>query len=138
MYISNKLQISIAYAYVFGRQKTKDDNDEGTRVYNLIRRPKHTYRAQLQWTPTSRWMIRTNIQVLGSRMDTDFGTFPFRNVTLNSYTLLDVYASYAFLKKKQLRVFTDVKNLLNQEDHVEVLGYGVPGLRFMLGIHFIY
>ena len=129
MYIRDKLQLSLAYAYV-------ENNSTNDNV--LTRRPKHTYRAQLQWTPTFRWMLRTNFQAIGKREDIDFSvnsriSDPY--VTLNAYSLLSAYASYAFLKKQQLRIFLDIKNLLNEKDYAEVLGYSTLGTRFMLGVH---
>lgn len=135
VYIATQWQIDLAYAFVFGKQYIREEGKPRAE-YNLIRRPKHSYRAQIQWTPSSKWMLRANIQALGERLDTHFSAS--EQVTLSSYGLLDLYASYTFFEKGSIQAFLDAKNIFDQSNYTEALGYEVPGRLFMLGLHFTY
>jgi vitamin B12 transporter len=56
-------------------------------------------------------------------------------VTLDAYALFDVYAEYFLLSEKQIRLFVDVRNILD-EDYTEVTGYNTMGINLMAGVSF--
>ena len=130
MYIGQALALQADYAYVYGEITEKIDEQAQT-TYNLIRRPQHTYRLAVDWYPMQDLLLRSHIQALGRRTDTDFSTFT--TIDLSPYTLVGFYASYTF-HKRPVSVFLDVKNLLNQDNYVETVGYNVPGTRAFLGV----
>ena len=131
LYLGNDLRIDIAYGFVSGRV-TVDEKQER----RLIRLPQHNYRAQIQWTPHNRLLLRTNMQLVGKRLDTDFSSLPPSEERLSSYSLYDLYLAYTPLKKSSLRLFVDLKNIFNEKDYAEIIGYKVPGMRFLLGLRF--
>ena len=136
-YVGKQWKASFSYAYVYGKAGTR--RSDGTFFYSehLFRRPKHTYRLLLQWSPARHFLVRVHGTALGKRTDLSFSeAFVLEKVTLPAYALVDFYASYDLFKSQVLSLFLEVKNLLNHQDYREVYGYSVPGARYMLGLRF--
>jgi vitamin B12 transporter len=125
----DNLRLDASYTYTDG----KDAN--GT---ELIRRPKHiaslvgNYSFNVKERPAN---INLSIQYNGKQTDTVYDNFfpvVTRNVTLDSYTLVNLAASYEIADGAE--IFMRGENLLN-EDYQEVYGYGTPGISFFAGVH---
>ena len=93
-----------------------------------IRIPKHKANATVGYTISDKTFASISYQFNGDRLDTDFSTFS--NVTLDSFSLVDFYASHQLSKK--VKCFAGVYNLLNEE-YTELLGYNTRGRNVRLG-----
>ena len=121
--INQKWRVKSFYSFVNG---SLDTPPEPVRSM-LYRIPKHTWGCNLSWQVRPSWLVSANFKSVGKRMDRFFNPETFSNdrVSLNPFQLLDVYSEYALLKGK-LKIFVDVKNVLNQ-NYYEVYGYsGLP------------
>lgn len=117
------------YAYVEGNEFNFVDNAIAD---YLFRRPKHTFGANAGVQATSNLFISANYRYFGKRTDGNFTTYTVDN--LPAYKLLNAYAEYA-LAKKRVKVFFDVKNVLN-EKYNEIIGYNSLGFNFNAGVTF--
>ena len=149
LYLGQQLRLDMTYGFVEGTLTDNTPDPEGTpeedraseadrTSYDLARRPQHNFRAQLQWTPSDRLLLRANAQIVGTRTDLNFATYPYVKEELEPYRLYDLYASYKPLRQTDLRIFADIKNLLNQTDFQEQIGYATPGTRLMLGLRYAF
>lgn len=133
--VSRTATLRAFYNYVDGavtdRSGTKD-----TTYNNLFRRPAHAFGLNVGYQTIPKMFISLNLKTLGQRSDLFFNlsTFGTENVRLSAYTLVDVYIEYA-IWKDSLKIWVDVKNLLNQ-DYYEVYGYNTQGVNFMTGLNF--
>jgi vitamin B12 transporter len=117
------------YAYVEGKQTS------GTTVSDiLLRRPKHTYGANVGVQATTDLYVSANYKFTGERTDSDFSTYPSVNKVLDSYNLFNFYAEYA-LAKKRVKIFADLKNITN-EKYTEIIGYNTMGFNMNAGVNF--
>ncbi|RNC86992.1 MAG: TonB-dependent receptor [Winogradskyella sp.] len=114
--------LSISANYTFTELK------DGTR----IRLPKHRANANLGYDVSSKTFASLDVQYVGEREDTDFGTFS--NVDLDAYTLINLYFSHKLLANNKLKVFASINNLFN-EDYLEILGYTTQGRNVNLGFN---
>lgn len=122
-----------SYSFVSGKiHFTRNGKD--TSYNNLIRRPEHSFRIYIGKQVLKNLFISTNMVGVGKRKDTYFDpqTFQEVNVTLKNYFLWDVYAEY-FFWKKSVKIFLDVRNILNS-DYQEVAGFNTVGANGFLGI----
>jgi vitamin B12 transporter len=74
-----------------------------------------------------------SIAYIGSRIDTDFETFPFRRVKLGAYWLAGARLSYEVTDGVQL--FARAANAFD-ERYQDVLGYRTEGRSVYAGIRF--
>ncbi|MCC3306183.1 TonB-dependent receptor plug domain-containing protein [Sneathiella sp. HT1-7] len=104
----------------------------------LVRRPKHiasligNYSFDVMERPAN---LNLSLQYNGKQSDIVYDSyFPVatRTVDLDSYTLVNLAASYEFAEGAE--VYMRGENLLN-EDYQEVYGYGSPGISFFAGLH---
>lgn len=117
------------YAYVEGNEFNFVDNA----IANyLFRRPKHTFGLTAGIQATNCLFISSNFRYFGKRTDGNFDTNTVE--VLSPYKLLNAYAEYSFFKK-QLKLFFDAKNLLN-EKYTEILGYNSLAFNFNSGLIF--
>jgi vitamin B12 transporter len=132
---SQSFTLRAFYAFVDG-QITDKSGARDTTYHNLIRRPKHSVGLNLGYQMTPSFYVSGNLKTFGNRSDLYFNssTFASENVTLSSYVLLDVYLEYK-LGKQNIKVFVDVKNLLNQ-DYEEIYGYNTLKVNIMSGLNF--
>lgn len=97
-----------------------------------IRRPRHSASLGLNYRfLDDRANLNLTVDYQGERDDLDFGTSPSTRVQLDSYTLIDLAASYQV--DPTFRVFGRVQNLLD-ENYQEVLGYQSLDRTFYLGV----
>lgn len=101
---------------------TYTDTEDGTTGMDLIRRPRNKAALDTTYAFTPKFRGTVGLVYVGERQDQDFSTFS--NTTLDSYTLVNLYASYDVYKNVTL--FGRLENLTDEE-YEEVLGYGSPG-----------
>ena len=98
----------------------------------LIRRAKlHSNLALSQ--QMNDWLIGGEWQYSGTRSDANFNVFPSATVSLASYHLFNLTASYALSRELRLNLRAD--NLTNQNDS-SVYGYNPLGRRLMMGVNY--
>ncbi|MGN6493471.1 MAG: TonB-dependent receptor plug domain-containing protein [Agriterribacter sp.] len=127
LYINKSLTVKLFYAYVDGEVTTQNNGKDST-YSNLIRRPKHSFGANIGYQVTPQFFVSTQISNYSKRGDLfyDINTFSQQPVTLSSYTLWNAYAEYAFIGNR-IKLFVDVKNISNSRFN-EIYGYS--GMRF--------
>ncbi|HEY0652929.1 MAG TPA: TonB-dependent receptor [Chryseosolibacter sp.] len=108
---------------------TTMDTDKPTTFYRI---PKTKYGASVTYRPLTNLTVDVNYNFTGKRTTFDFASFS--ELTLESFSLVDVYASYEFLNKK-LNVFATVNNLFDEE-FIAVYGYTTRGRMFNGGVRF--
>ncbi|MFT4018290.1 MAG: TonB-dependent receptor [Agriterribacter sp.] len=133
LYIGKKLRIKMFYAYVDGEVTTKSNGKDST-YSNLIRRPKHSFGANIGYQVTPQFFISTQVNSYAKRSDLyyDMSTYSQQAVTLSAYTMWNAYAEYA-VAKSRVKFFADVKNITNAK-YTEVYGYSTLGFNFTGGI----
>ncbi|TNE91895.1 TonB-dependent receptor plug domain-containing protein [Porticoccus sp.] len=97
------------------------------------RRPHKLGSATLQWDPGSKWSLELNAQYNGHQDDSDFSLYPAPVVRLDSYTLLNLSAS--FHATNQLTIYGRFENILD-DDYEEIFGYQSLGFGAMVGIRY--
>jgi len=107
------LSVRASYTYTDTQDKTS-----GT---ELIRRPRNKAALDTTYAFTPKFRGTVGLVYVGERQDEDFSTF--QNVTLDGYTLVNLYASYDVYKNVTL--FGRLENLAD-EKYEEVIGYGTP------------
>ncbi len=105
------LRLKAAYTYLRAY-------DLGTGLL-LARRPKHTARLALSYTPTPDWLIEPRVLMVSSRFSSPDEVNP-----LAAYTRVDLYTEYKI--DKTWKVFARGENIFN-EHYQEVLNYGTTG-----------
>ncbi|HEX2867655.1 MAG TPA: TonB-dependent receptor [Ignavibacteriales bacterium] len=116
---------SLNYTYTDSRDKSPESTEKDMQ---LLRRPKNKFGLNIDYTIKA---AKLNLEVLnvGRREDKDFTTF--MRVPLESYTLINLAASYEI--SSLVKVYGRIDNLLNKK-YEEVLFYGTPGLSAYLGM----
>ncbi len=99
---------------------------------NAIRLPKHKANAYVGYDFSQRTHANVSYALTGTRTDTDFGSFPFTDVELETYGLLDFYISHQVIENK-LTFFLNASNLLNEE-YTELLGFTTKGRNLRVGL----
>ncbi len=105
------------------------DKDSGT---SLVRRPKDKFSTRLDYRLTKKGHIHLSFLHIGERWDTDFSSWPYADVILPEYTLLNAAFSYDVIQTVQ--IFVRLDNILDTEYEM-VKGYGTPGFSFYGGIN---
>ena len=133
-----KTSIRVLFSFTDGNITTQTPAGKDTTWFNLLRRPKSSFSINVgrQFTPS--FYASANVSIIGKREDAyfDSNTFSTVPVTLKSYTLIDLYAEYAF-SKKRLKLFTELRNITNTK-YFEIAGFntlrfnGYGGIRFTL------
>lgn len=104
-------------------------NDTGE---DEIRVPKQTASLAVLWAPEDAgWHAGAAVDFVGEQDDFDFGSFPSRRVTLDSYFLVSANAEYPVTDRISLTLRGE--NLLD-EDISDVYGYATPGAAVYLGL----
>jgi vitamin B12 transporter len=132
--VNNDLQVKLYYSYVDGELTTKTGGGKDTSYHNLIRRPKHSFGATINYQATKKFFISTNIYTYGKRDDLffDMATYEQSAVTLKAYALLNAYAQYS-LWNDRMKVFADAKNILGTK-YQEVYGYSTQKFNAAVGL----
>jgi len=124
------------YTFVDGQISTKKIDGKDTSFNNLLRRPQHSIGLNFSSQVTKQLLVSANVNWFGKRNDAYFNNNTFKTdyVTLDSYTLIDLYAEYGFLNNK-LKVFANARNIANTK-YTEISGYNTLGFNAYGGIRF--
>jgi len=98
---------------------------------NAIRIPKHKINAVVGFDFTKDFTMSLSYALTGERSDTDFSDFPFVDVPLKSFSLVDLYFGYHIIPDK-IFAFINANNLMNTE-YTEVLGFTTRGRNLRMG-----
>ena len=123
--LGENLRLSANYAYL----KATEPGDLGSRL-GEARRPKHSGSIVADGA-FGRLTYGLSLAYTGSRIDTDFETFPFRRVTLGSYWLAGARLAYDVAKGFEL--FARTANAFD-ERYQDALGYRTEGRSLHAGI----
>ena len=96
---------------------------------DLLRRPRHSINANLDWSPLDRVHIGGGIQTVSNSVDSDYQTFnPTR---LDGYTLVGLRASVTLGRRFEL--YGRIENLTDAKYEM-VSGYGTAGRNAHVGV----
>lgn len=135
--VSNRVTLGGWYNYLDGEITTLDDAGEETSFNNLIRRPTHSFGMRAGLQLTEQLYVAVDGEFNGERTDLFFNpanNFAEEEVTLDAYTLVNLYVSYD-IPEWNLSLFGDVTNLLNS-DFTEVYGFNTTGFAMSGGVRF--
>lgn len=133
--INSRVTTGAWYNFVQGEITTLDDQGEVEQVDNLIRRPTHSFGINAGVSVTDQLYVRVDGEYNGERSDLFFNPdnfFAREDVTLDAYTLVNLYAEYS-LPQYGVSIFADVKNVLNS-DFTEVYGFNTTGTAVKGGV----
>ncbi|WP_340103801.1 TonB-dependent receptor plug domain-containing protein [Rhodohalobacter sp. 8-1] len=114
---------------------TQEGENGSVTESNLIRRPENSFGFRADVQPLEHLTIRLNGEYNSERSELYFNpnnNFAAEDVTLDAYTLVNVYAEYSLLDQR-LTLFGDVQNLFNT-DFTEVYGYNTIGTSLKAGV----
>lgn len=123
------LLITASYTYI----DATEDNAGGESLRE-VRRPRHMASLNADYRfANDRAGVNLNINYTGEQLDVFFdpATFVSENVTLDSFTIVDVAGSWRLTDS--LELVGRISNLFD-EDYEEVLGYSRPGVAYYGGI----
>lgn len=133
--VTKSLSADANLSYVKGKVTSPDENGGTTETEDgFFRRPRTSGMVGVAYTSgKAPFTARLSGHYTGKRPDVWFDeNFTRLEVDLDPYFLLNAYAEYRFLKKENLRLFLDAKNLTGA-DFVEVTGFGVLGTTVRFG-----
>jgi len=107
-----------------------ETEDEGT-GRALLRRPEHKGSITVSKRFLEKLDVQTAVSYTGSRDDMDYAAWPAERVTLESYTVTNVTASYEIIP--HARVYGRIENLFDRQ-YEEILTYGTPGRAVYVGV----
>ena len=119
--LADQLRLSANYAYL-------DATEPGD--VREARRPKHSGSVSADGE-LGRFTYGVSLAYTGDRTDTDFESFPFRRVTLQSYWLAG--ARVAFNVSERIQLFARAANAFDA-DYQDALGYRTEGRSLYAGI----
>ena len=100
---------------------------------NAIRIPRHKINLLANYKFSERTNASLGYTLTGERSDTDFSSFPFTDVPLDAFSMINLYVQHTLLPNK-LKVFLNLDNLLNEE-FTEVLGFTTRGRNIAFGLN---
>ncbi|TDJ47972.1 MAG: TonB-dependent receptor [Gammaproteobacteria bacterium] len=122
------LDLSASYTYTDSTELASlgDEVDE-------LRRPTNMLAVNLNFSPWPRANFNLNVSYNGSQDDIFFPPFPLpsERVGLDSYTLVDLAATYRLTPTVQL--IGRIENLLD-ENYEDVVGFSTPGVGAYFGV----
>ncbi|HET7896583.1 MAG TPA: TonB-dependent receptor, partial [Flavisolibacter sp.] len=132
---SDRIQLRAFYSYVDGKITTKQGGKDTT-YFNLLRRPKSVLNLSLSTQITKALSASLNVNAIGESKDVYFDptTFASQAITLDAYTLVNVYAEYGILQNR-LKVFVDLRNVLDQK-YSDIYGYNTARFNAYGGVRF--
>lgn len=95
----------------------------GAALLKEVRRPRHSANIAAD-ARLGRLNVGASVAYVGTRIDTDFGSFPAQRVRLGDYVLAG--ARVAYLIAPQVELFGRVSNLFDA-DYQDVVGYATQG-----------
>ncbi|MFO7847483.1 MAG: TonB-dependent receptor [Balneolaceae bacterium] len=135
--VANGVTVGAWYNYLDGEITTTDAEGNEVMEGNLIRRPDHSLGLNAGVQVSDNLLVRLDGEYNGERTDLFFNpqnNFISEEVTLDSYTLVNLYAEYG-LANSRVTLFGDVKNLFNS-DFTEVYGFKTMGTAVKAGVRF--
>jgi vitamin B12 transporter len=96
-----------------------------------IRVPRSQYGFTVDYAANERLQMAASLRHVKGSLDTDFSSFPYVDVELDDYTLLNLNASYQV--NDRVKAYGRVENATD-EDYETVLGYNTPGRAFYFGV----
>jgi vitamin B12 transporter len=135
--LADKVKARLLYAYVDGKITTTAAGKD-TSYFNLYRRPKSQLTASVGSQLTQAFYASVQVSAIGKNRDVTFPppTYMQKEVTLDNYILLNIYAEYALLNSR-LKLFADLRNLTDAQ-YQEIYGYSTPGINVHGGIRFTF
>tara|TARA_R100001143_G_C3361105_1_gene135933 strand:- start:13473 stop:15383 length:1911 start_codon:yes stop_codon:yes gene_type:complete len=136
---SNTLRIGAYYNYVTGELTTVDASGSEVQRDNLIRRPTHSVGVNAGLNVSEHFLVRVDGEYNSDRTDLFFNpenNFVSEEVTLDSYTLVNLYAEYKLLNN-QLALFSEIRNLFDT-DFTEIYGFNTAGISFKGGLRLVF
>ncbi len=140
MFRKGRWNLTFNYTYLTGEVNTVkyayDPNSfsyipDGDTSYNYqFRRPKHSLNLFAGYQFTEKLFVSAHARFAGKRFEPRFMDAP---LTLDPYTVFDLYGEYRFSKK--IRIFLDLKNLFNA-DYIDINGFTTRPVNFMAGVSF--
>ena len=132
------LNLSGNFTYVRGRLRSPDGQGGTTDTEEFFRRPRVTGLLGLGYRAAVPFSARITAAYTGDRpdvyYDTDFNAIP---TDLAPYVIVNLYAEYKLLERRNLTLYGEVRNLTNT-DFTEVTGYATLGVTPRLGVVWIY
>ncbi|MGB8952568.1 MAG: TonB-dependent receptor [Candidatus Aminicenantales bacterium] len=104
----------------YTRLEAKDLDSGGS----LLRRPKDKLAASLDYSLFKKWSVRLSLIHTGKRPDRDYSAWPYPEVILHSFTLLNTVTTLNL--SSHLEIFCSFENILNEKYEL-IFGYGTPG-----------
>lgn len=123
----NNLFLNISYTQTKAKDKDTD-------LY-LLRRPKEKFSAVLNSSFLEKGNLNLSLIRLGASEDKDFSSWPYPQIKMAGYTLVN--AAVSFNITSHLQVFSRLDNLFNAE-YETVKGYGTPGFSACGGVNLSY
>jgi vitamin B12 transporter len=120
--IYNVENFSIDANYTFN--KSNDISSAEDENLQLIRRPKNYFSLNMNYEFSKTLNFGLALTHAGERFDNDFSAYPTQRVSLKSYTLVDVKASYQVTE--YLKLFGRIENLFDTE-YENIIYYGTLG-----------
>lgn len=117
------LSLNISYNKLFAKDKNGD---------YLIRRPHESARGSLTYTPTSKLSLGTTLNYIGTRLDTDYNTWPATTIQTGRYTLVGAVINYNLTDSTTF--YLKGENLTDKL-YQEVNGYGTAGRSVFTGLN---
>jgi vitamin B12 transporter len=102
----------------------------GNAMVREVRRPRHSANA-VAAIPLGRLNLGASLAYVGKRTDTDFDSFPARDVTLDDYLLGSL--SLGWKVSRQIEVYGRMENAFGA-DYEDVFGYETPGRTIYAGL----
>ena len=123
------------YTYTDGETTTAYDGTgtplgKDTTYFNLYRIPKHAINLNLGWQICKPVFLSVQSRTVSKREEFIYGSSP---ITLEGYSLLDVYGEYKF--EKFIKLFIDLKNITNKE-YIDIPGYSTRKFNVTGGVSF--
>ncbi|MEH6453463.1 MAG: TonB-dependent receptor [Psychromonas sp.] len=115
--VNEKTRVNGQYTYL--------NTEDGTEAKNeLLRRPKHSASANLNYKFTSKFSTNLGVRYVGERLD-------YGNINLDSYTLVNIAANYQV--HKHIALNARVENVFDT-DYEEITDYGTEPVTAYIGI----
>jgi vitamin B12 transporter len=120
-----QVTVTTAYTYI-------EATDEVSQT-RLDDRPRHTFSANVDWTPVEAWLLGAGVQGVTDRRTTNFNTSPSSKVDQAGYTVFRLYTRYQ--ETKRLTLHARVENLFDA-NYEETYGFPSAGAAVFAGAEF--
>ena len=120
-----QVTITMAYTYLEAENEVSQ-----TRLND---RPRHTFSANVDWTPTDAWLLGAGVQGVADRRTTNFNTSPFSEVDQPGYTVFRLYTRYQATPR--LTLHARVENVFDA-NYEETYGFPSAGAAVFAGAEF--